>query len=177
MSATVASPASTMATHGLGLDWNTADPVEVRRHIRSGEYRGHTGALAQGFVQANLAILPADYAAEFAHFCQRNPKPCPLLAMSEPGDPRLPELGEDLDLRTDLPSYRVFRDGELDGDVRQVGHGIDVDPRVRHSDDEGAPPEAEVFHHEQAVAIVQAAFGEPVVADEPHVGVAGLDAG
>ena len=93
----------------------------MRRRIRSGEYRGHTGALAKGFVQANLAILPGDYADEFARFCQRNPKPCPLLAMSEPGDPRLPELGQDLDLRTDLPSYRVFRNGELDGDVRSIG--------------------------------------------------------
>ena len=113
--------AAVEATHGLSLDWNTADPVEVRRHIRTGEYRGHTGALARGFVQANLAILPEAYAAEFARFCQRNPKPCPLLAMSEPGDPRLPELGHDLDLRTDVPSYRVFRDGELDGDVRSIG--------------------------------------------------------
>ena len=107
--------------HGLGLEWNTSDPVEVRRRIRTGEYHGHTGALAKGYVQANLAILPADYADEFARFCQRNPKPCPLLAMSEPGSPHLPDLAQDLDLRTDLPSYRVFRDGELDGDVRSIG--------------------------------------------------------
>ena len=109
------------ATHGLRLEWNTADPVEVRRRIRTGQYHGHTGALARGYVQANLAILPADYADEFARFCQRNPKPCPLLSMSEPGSPHLPELAEDLDLRTDLPSYRVFRDGELDGDVASIG--------------------------------------------------------
>ena len=108
------------AAHGLGLEWNTADPGEVRRRIRTGQYRGHTGALAKGFVQANLAILPQDYAAEFLRFCQRNPKPCPLLAVSEPGDPRLPELAEDLDIRTDLSSYRVFRDGEFDGDVVSI---------------------------------------------------------
>ena len=66
-------------------------------------------------------MLPAAYADEFARFCQRNPKPCPLLAMSEPGSPRLPELAADLDLRTDVPSYRVFRDGELDGDVASIG--------------------------------------------------------
>ena len=107
-------------THGLGLEWNTADPVEVRRRIRGGRFHGHTGALAKGYVQANLAILPADYADEFARFCQRNPKPCPLLAMSEPGSPHLPEIAEDLDLRTDLPSYRVFRDGALDGDVASI---------------------------------------------------------
>ena len=71
-------------------------------------------------MQANLAILPEDYADEFLRFCQRNPKPCPLLAMSEPGDPRLPELAQDLDIRTDLSSYRVFRDGEYDGDVVSI---------------------------------------------------------
>ncbi len=108
------------APHGLDLAWDTTDPSEVRRQIRTGQYRGHTGALAKGFVQANLAILPQDYAAEFLRFCQRNPKPCPLLAMSEPGDPRLPELAEDLDIRTDLSSYRVFRDGEFDGDVVSI---------------------------------------------------------
>ena len=108
------------APHGLELAWDTTDPREVRRQIRTGQYRGHTGALAKGFVQANLAIMPLDYAEDFLRFCQRNPKPCPLLAMSEPGDPRLPELAEDLDIRTDLPSYRVFRDGEFDGDVVSI---------------------------------------------------------
>ena len=108
------------APHGLDLAWDATDPREVRRHIRTGDYRGHTGALAKGYVQANLAILPQDYADEFLRFCHRNPKPCPLLAVSEPGDPRLPELAEDLDIRTDLSSYRVFRDGEYDGDVVSI---------------------------------------------------------
>ncbi|MCE2540616.1 MAG: putative hydro-lyase [Acidobacteria bacterium] len=107
--------------HGLGLDWNTSGPGELRRRIRAGRYSGHTGGLARGYVQANLAVLPAAYADEFARFCQRNPKPCPLLATSEPGSPRLPELAADLDLRTDLPSYRVFRNGEPDGDVASIG--------------------------------------------------------
>ena len=108
------------APHGLDLAWDAGDPREVRRRIRAGAYRGHTGALAGGYVQANLAILPQDYADEFLRFCHRNPKPCPLLAVSEPGDPRLPELAQDLDLRTDLSSYRVFRDGEYDGDVTSI---------------------------------------------------------
>ncbi len=108
------------APHGLDLAWDATDPREVRRHIRTGDYRGHTGALAKGYVQANLAILPQDYADEFLRFCHRNPKPCPLLAVSEPGDPRLPELAQDLDIRTDLSSYRVFRDGEYDGDVVSI---------------------------------------------------------
>lgn len=83
----------------------------ARLLARSGAQSGPTAGLAPGFVQANLAILPADLAGDFLRFCQRNPKPCPLLAVSEPGDPRLPELGADLDLRTDVPRYRIWRDG------------------------------------------------------------------
>ncbi len=89
------------------------DPLEARRLIRSGAHTGHTAAMAPAFVQGNLCILPSDYAADFAAFCQRNPKPCPLIGTGEAGDPRLPSLGEDLDIRTDLPRYRVFRDGKM----------------------------------------------------------------
>ena len=89
------------------------DPLEARRLIRTGAHTGHTASMAPGFVQGNLCILPSDYAADFAAFCQRNPKPCPLIGMSEAGDPRLPSLGRDLDIRTDLPCYRVFRDGKV----------------------------------------------------------------
>ncbi|MEX2643631.1 MAG: putative hydro-lyase [Acetobacterales bacterium] len=97
-----------------------ADPAELRRIIREGGYAGRTGGLALGRVQANLVILPREHADDFLRFCQRNPKPCPLLAVSEPGDPTLPELGEGIDVRSDLPSYNVFRDGELAGEVTDV---------------------------------------------------------
>ncbi len=91
-----------------------ANPArDARRLIRAGKHTGHTSGLAHGYVQGNLCILPLEYATEFAAFCQHNPKPCPLIAMSTPGDPRLPTLAQDLDIRTDLPRYRVFRDGEL----------------------------------------------------------------
>ena len=93
------------------------DPREVRLAIRAGRHRGHTAGLAPGHVQGNLCVLPREYADEFREFCEKNPKPCPLLAMSEPGNPRLPSLGEDLDIRTDIPLYRVFRDGKPVGDV------------------------------------------------------------
>jgi uncharacterized protein YcsI (UPF0317 family) len=72
-----------------------------------------TAGLAPGYVQGNLAILPRDYAEDFLRFCQANPKPCPLLGVSEPGDPAIPALAADLDIRTDVPRYRVWRDGEL----------------------------------------------------------------
>lgn len=87
------------------------DSVVARRLIRSGAHTGHTSGMAPEFVQGNLCILPAEYAADFAAYCQRNPKPCPLIGMGAAGDPRLPSLGEDLDIRTDVPRYRVFRDG------------------------------------------------------------------
>jgi uncharacterized protein YcsI (UPF0317 family) len=87
---------------------------EAARHlIRSGGHTGHTAGMAPDYVQGNLCILPADYAADFAAFCQRNPKPCPLIGMGAPGDPHMPTLAEDFDVRTDVPTYRVFRDGTL----------------------------------------------------------------
>ena len=88
-------------------------PRQARRVIRAGQHRGHTAGMAPDHVQGNLCILPAEHAADFAAYCQRNPKPCPLIGMSAPGDPHLPALGEDIDIRTDLPRYHVYRDGEL----------------------------------------------------------------
>jgi uncharacterized protein YcsI (UPF0317 family) len=87
--------------------------MRERWRIRSGDFSGPTAGLAAGNVQANLVILPKALAHDFLRFAQANPKPCPVLAVSEPGDPRLPSLGEDLDIRTDLPKYRVWRHGEL----------------------------------------------------------------
>ena len=72
-----------------------------------------TAGVANGFVQGNLAILPEKFAASFHRFCQLNPKPCPIIGMSDVGDPRIPSLGLDLDIRTDVPRYRVWRDGAL----------------------------------------------------------------
>ena len=87
--------------------------VAARRAIRSGEWKTGTSGMAPGYVQGNLAILPAKLASDFMRFCQLNPKPCPLLAAGAPGDPCLPTLGRDLDIRTDLCRYKVFRNGEL----------------------------------------------------------------
>ena len=89
-----------------------ADSREARRIIRAGEYADHTAGVAPDFVQGNLCIMPLEAAQEFAAFCQRNPKPCPVIGMGSPGDPSLPDLG-DIDIRTDVPRYRVFKAGEL----------------------------------------------------------------
>ena len=95
------------------IDAPLATGLAVRRATRSGRLAGQTSGLAPGFVQGNLAVLPAALAADFLRFCQLNPKPCPIIGRSEPGDPRIPALGSDLDIRTDLPRYRVWRNGEL----------------------------------------------------------------
>lgn len=87
--------------------------AEARSAIRTGAFTSHTSGLARDHVQGNVVILPQALANDFLLYCQRNPKPCPLLAVSEPGDPRLPSLGNDIDIRTDVPRYRVWRRGEL----------------------------------------------------------------
>ena len=95
-------------------------PAELRQQIRSGQHPGNTSGFAPGFVQCNIVILPADWANDFLRFCQLNPKPCPLVAASNtPGDPSIPPLG-DIDIRTDVPSYRVFRDGELTDELPDI---------------------------------------------------------
>ena len=95
-------------------------PADLRRRARAGELTGPTNGLAPGFVQCNLMVLPQAFAAAFADWCAANVKACPVLAVSDPGNPRLPALGDDLDIRTDLPSYRVFRDGAVAGDVPAI---------------------------------------------------------
>ena len=85
----------------------------IRSAIRRGEITGHTSGLAERHVQGNLVILPRALADDFMRYCQRNPKPCPVLAVSEPGDPALPALGAGIDIRSDVPRYRVWRRGEL----------------------------------------------------------------
>jgi uncharacterized protein YcsI (UPF0317 family) len=93
-----------------------------RRRIRNGAFTGATAGLAPGNVQANLVILPKALAHDFLRFAQLNPKPCPVLAVSDSGDPRLPSLAEDLDIRTDLPKYRVWRGGELIEEPSDIRH-------------------------------------------------------
>lgn len=96
-------------------------PAELRQQIRSGAHPGNTSGLCQGFVQCNVAILPADWAAEFLQFCQLNPKPCPLVAMSsQPGQTDMPGVIEDFDIRTDVPSYRIFKNGKFEQEVSDI---------------------------------------------------------
>ena len=96
-------------------------PVQqVRTAIRQGEYTGHTAGLGLGYLQGNLAILPERYALDFFRYCQRNPKSCPLIGVSDTGDPQLPDLGKGIDIRCDVPLYNVYRDGELSKQVPDI---------------------------------------------------------
>ena len=101
-------------------DFDLDDPVAARLAIRQGTHTGQTAGLANGYTQGNLAILPANLAMDFLRYCQRNPKPCPLVGVSDTGEPALPTLGRDIDIRTDIPSYNVYRDGELAEQVPDI---------------------------------------------------------
>lgn len=95
---------------------------EVRRACRRGEWRDQTSGLAPGFVQANLAVVPKEWAWDFILFAQRNPKPCPVLEAGEAGSPFTRFIADHADIRSDLPKYRIYEYGELTGEVTDINH-------------------------------------------------------
>lgn len=95
---------------------------EVRIAIRNGLYEGHTAGLARGKLQCNLAILPEEFALDFLRFCQRNPKPCPVVGVGDTGNPNLPTLGHNIDIRSDVSKYRIFRNGVLSDEVKDISN-------------------------------------------------------
>lgn len=96
--------------------WNAS---KLRQEIRSGKWRGQTSGAASGYVQANMVMLPKENAFEFLLFCNRNPKPCPILDVLEPGR-FSPTIAKDADVRTDLPKYSIYRNGVLESEVNDV---------------------------------------------------------
>ncbi len=101
-------------------DLRRAPLSRVRETIRSGAYRGHTAGIGLGHLQGNLVILPAEQALDFFRFCQRNPKPCPLVGVSDTGDPMMRTLGADIDIRRDVPLYNVYVDGALSRQAQDI---------------------------------------------------------
>lgn len=93
---------------------------DLRALIRCGEYDRHTAGLAVGKLQANLAIVPSDSADDFIQFCRQNPKPCPIVGIAKPGQPHIPVLGANIDIRTDVPRYRLFHDGVVTEEVTDI---------------------------------------------------------
>ena len=99
--------------------WKT-DPRLFREKVRKGEWQTSTVSVCADYVQANLVILPREFALDFTVFCLRNPQPCPILEILEAGDPMVRDLAAHADIRTDLPQYRVFEKGELVEEVAQI---------------------------------------------------------
>ncbi|MFJ7826335.1 putative hydro-lyase [Psychrobacillus sp. NPDC096623] len=95
-------------------------PSEIRRLIRTGKITGPTAGMSKGYTQANLAILKKEYAFDFLLFCQRNPKSCPLIDVTDLGSFRPNGIADGADLRTDIPSYRVYKDGEYVEEVTDI---------------------------------------------------------
>lgn len=93
---------------------------QIRSLIRKGKWSSPTAGLAMGYAQANLVILPEKYSFDFLLFCQRNPKPCPLLEVLEPGEYRTAFLSSDADIRVDIPRYNIYRKGKLEGTVKEI---------------------------------------------------------
>jgi len=96
-------------------------PRELRKLFRSGEWTRPTTGLCIGYTNVNVAIVPKSLAYDFLVFCQRNPRPCPLLEVLEPGDPIVKDLAPDMDMRTDMIKYRVFKNGELVEEPADLG--------------------------------------------------------
>ena len=95
-------------------------PREARALIREGKWTKPTAGLALGYAQANLVVLPKEWAFEFLLFCHRNPRPCPVLDVTDVGSPHPLRVAPEADLRTDLPRYRIYRHGQLDAEVTEI---------------------------------------------------------
>ncbi|CDZ75462.1 UPF0317 protein [Peptoniphilus sp. ING2-D1G] len=95
-------------------------PKEARALIRKNELLRPTSGISKGHVQANLAILPKDVAFDFLIFAQRNPKPCPILDVTEIGNPEPKLMAPGADLRFDIPKYRIYKKGELVDEVTDI---------------------------------------------------------
>lgn len=95
-------------------------PQKIREHIRAGEITGPTAGLAKGFTQANLVILKKEHAFDFLLFCQRNPKSCPVLDVSDAGSFTPATIANDADIRKDIPKYRIYQDGKFTEEVTDI---------------------------------------------------------
>ncbi|MDW7672530.1 MAG: DUF1445 domain-containing protein, partial [Bacillota bacterium] len=93
---------------------------EIWAAIQRGEWRKPTAGLAPAYTQANVVIIPKEHAFDFLLFCFRNEKPCPLVDVSDPGQPFLPLAGPGADIRYHVPKYRIYRHGELAEEVDQI---------------------------------------------------------
>jgi uncharacterized protein YcsI (UPF0317 family) len=103
----------------MDVEWSK-NPSLFRQRVRNASWRQSTAGICGGYAQANLVMVPQEFALDFTIFCLRNPKPCPILEILEPGEPLVRALADAADLRTDLPQYRVFENGEAVAEVDDV---------------------------------------------------------
>ncbi len=98
----------------------TLNNNQLREFIRRGDYKGQTAGLSKNMLQTNLIVLEKKYAIDFMIFCQRNPKACPLVGVTDVGNPFFKTLGNDIDVRTDVPSYNIYKNGKLFSTVHEI---------------------------------------------------------
>lgn len=104
------------------MDLVTMKPEKVREMIRKGEITSPTSGMCAGYAQANLVVLPKEYAYDFLLFAMRNPKSCPILEVSDVGARQLHFIAKDTDIATDIPKYRVYENGIMTGEYESVDH-------------------------------------------------------
>ena len=95
-------------------------PTEVRKLIREEKITGPTSSMCPGYAQANLVVLPKEYAYDFLLFTQRNPKSCPILEVSQAGDRLLRKIAPGADIATEIPRYRIYENGVMTGEYTNV---------------------------------------------------------
>lgn len=96
------------------------EPAKVRELIREEKITGPTSGMCPGYAQANLVILPKEYAYDFLLFTQRNPKSCPVLEVSEVGERTLRTIAKGADIATEIPRYRIYENGVMTGEYTDV---------------------------------------------------------
>lgn len=102
------------------MDFSNEAPKKVRELIRKGEIDYQTSGMCNGFAQGNLCILPKKYAFDFLLFCNRNPKPCPLLEVGDVGSKVIKSMADNGDICKDLPKYRIWKNGVLEKEVTDI---------------------------------------------------------
>ena len=102
------------------MDYSAMSPAEVRQLIREGKITYQTSGMCAGYAQANLLILPQEYAYDFLLFAQRNPKSCPVLEVGDVGSRATKFMADGADIATDIPKYRVYENGVLTGEYTSI---------------------------------------------------------
>ncbi len=102
------------------MDYSSMNPKEIRTLIKEQKITGQTSGMCAGYAQANLCILPKDLAFDFLLFCNRNPKPCPVLEVGDAGSRVIREMADHADVATDFPKYRIWKNGLLAEEVTDI---------------------------------------------------------